>query len=167
VNPADNATPPALPVPNPAPPSAEEAARIVTEAWRDPDWGMLVWLAIGHRCPPGRAVRAHVTLGRCATPETGQSVEQQPTAGGSTVVTDATARRRAEPPARKRAAGEAGPSRQRAWLASSAGRRRTGPVCAYPPGRTPNPRNALGHRPALRRGHRRAVDAGPRRSCGC
>jgi integrase len=46
VNPADNATPPALPVPNPAPTSAEEAARIVTEAWRDPDWGMLVWLAM-------------------------------------------------------------------------------------------------------------------------
>lgn len=46
VNPAENATPPALPSPNPAPPSADEAARIVTEAWKDPDWGMLVWLAM-------------------------------------------------------------------------------------------------------------------------
>lgn len=46
VNPADHATPPALPTPNPEPPTAEQAARIVTEAWRDPDWGMLVWLAL-------------------------------------------------------------------------------------------------------------------------
>jgi integrase len=46
VNPADNSTPPALPTPNPEPPTAEQAARIVTEAWRDPDWGMLVWLAL-------------------------------------------------------------------------------------------------------------------------
>ncbi|MFB9688430.1 tyrosine-type recombinase/integrase [Amycolatopsis plumensis] len=30
---------------NPQPPSVEQAARIATEAWRDLDWGMLVWLA--------------------------------------------------------------------------------------------------------------------------
>lgn len=38
-------TPPA-PKAKPRPPSPEEAARILTEAWGDPDWGTLVWLAI-------------------------------------------------------------------------------------------------------------------------
>ena len=46
VNPARQAAPPALTAPNPRPPSADEAARIVNEAWTDPDWGMLVWLAM-------------------------------------------------------------------------------------------------------------------------
>jgi integrase len=46
VNPAEQAVPPAAPKPDPRPPSAEQAARIVTEAWKDPDWGMLVWLAM-------------------------------------------------------------------------------------------------------------------------
>jgi integrase len=46
VNVAEHATPPPAPAPNPEPPAAEEAARIVTEAWKDPDWGMLVWLAM-------------------------------------------------------------------------------------------------------------------------
>ena len=32
--------------PDPQPPSPEEAARIVEEAWEDPDWGMLVWLTM-------------------------------------------------------------------------------------------------------------------------
>jgi integrase len=31
--------------PNPQPPTASEAARILAEAWTDPDWGTLVWLA--------------------------------------------------------------------------------------------------------------------------
>jgi integrase len=34
------------PTPNPRPPTAAEAARIVNEAWRDPDWGTLVWVAM-------------------------------------------------------------------------------------------------------------------------
>lgn len=38
-------TPPA-PKAKPRPPSPEEAARILTGAWADPDWGTLVWLAI-------------------------------------------------------------------------------------------------------------------------
>ena len=38
-------TPPA-PKAKPWPPSPEEAARILTEAWADPEWGTLVWLAI-------------------------------------------------------------------------------------------------------------------------
>ena len=31
--------------PNPKPPTTEQAAKIAGEAWRDLDWGMLVWLA--------------------------------------------------------------------------------------------------------------------------
>lgn len=46
VNPAAHAAKPSLPRPDPKPPSAEQAARIVAEAWKDPDWGMLVWLAM-------------------------------------------------------------------------------------------------------------------------
>jgi len=40
------AEPPAAPKPNPQPPSAQEAAQILAEAWSDPDWGTLVWLAM-------------------------------------------------------------------------------------------------------------------------
>jgi integrase len=32
--------------PDPRPPTPEEAALIVEEAWQDPDWGMLVWLTM-------------------------------------------------------------------------------------------------------------------------
>src|SRR4051794_6945435 len=46
VNPADIADKPPLPHPDPQPPSAQEAARIVNEAWRDPDWGTFVWCAM-------------------------------------------------------------------------------------------------------------------------
>jgi integrase len=45
-NPVSQAEPPAAPTPNPRPPSTEDAARIVTEAWREPDWGTMVWLAM-------------------------------------------------------------------------------------------------------------------------
>lgn len=46
VSPMSQAEPPAAPKPNPQPPTAEQAARIVNEAWRDPDWGTLVWTAM-------------------------------------------------------------------------------------------------------------------------
>lgn len=46
VNPAAQAAKPTVPKSNPQPPSGQEAARIVAEAWKDPDWGMLVWLAM-------------------------------------------------------------------------------------------------------------------------
>ncbi|MEK6442180.1 tyrosine-type recombinase/integrase [Pseudonocardia sp. T1-2H] len=46
VNPMAQAEPPAAPKPNPQPPSAAQAARIVTESWSDPDWGALVWTAM-------------------------------------------------------------------------------------------------------------------------
>jgi integrase len=45
-NPTAKAEPPAAPKPNPQPPTAGQAARIVTESWRDPDWGTLVWMAM-------------------------------------------------------------------------------------------------------------------------
>jgi len=37
---------PGQPTPDPNPPSPTQAARIAGEAWNDPDWGMLVWLAM-------------------------------------------------------------------------------------------------------------------------
>ncbi len=46
VNPFDSADPPPAPKPKPRPPSAAEAARIVTEAWKDPNWGALIWLTM-------------------------------------------------------------------------------------------------------------------------
>jgi integrase len=45
-NPISQAQPPATPIPNPRPPTPDEAARILGAAWRDPDWGLLVWLAM-------------------------------------------------------------------------------------------------------------------------
>ncbi len=45
VNPFDLAEPLPVPRPEPKPPTVEQAARIATEAWRELDWGMLVWLA--------------------------------------------------------------------------------------------------------------------------
>ncbi len=46
VNPADQTDPPALPHPDPQPPSAQEAARILAEASRDLDWAAYVWTAM-------------------------------------------------------------------------------------------------------------------------
>lgn len=46
VNPVRQAEAPPQPAPDPNPPSPTQAARIVREAWRDPDWGMFVWLAM-------------------------------------------------------------------------------------------------------------------------
>jgi integrase len=45
VNPAERANKPSLPHPDPKPPTAAEAARLVERAVaRDPDWGALVWV---------------------------------------------------------------------------------------------------------------------------
>ena len=46
VNPAAAADLPAPPPPKPQPPSVADAVRIVTEAWKDPDWGTFLWLAM-------------------------------------------------------------------------------------------------------------------------
>ena len=45
-NPVLLAVPPSARRPDPRPPSAEEAARIVEAAWEDPEWGALVWLTM-------------------------------------------------------------------------------------------------------------------------
>ena len=46
VNPVEFASPPAAKRPDPQPPSAEDAARIVEAAGEAPDWGALVWLTM-------------------------------------------------------------------------------------------------------------------------
>ncbi|HTK67469.1 MAG TPA: tyrosine-type recombinase/integrase [Pseudonocardia sp.] len=46
VNPVALAAKPPAPRPDPQPPTAEDAARIINEAWRDPDWGTMVWLTM-------------------------------------------------------------------------------------------------------------------------
>jgi len=46
VSPVAQAEPPAAAKPNPQPPTPAEVARIVSEAWSDPDWGARVWTAM-------------------------------------------------------------------------------------------------------------------------
>ncbi|TDD29993.1 GntR family transcriptional regulator [Kribbella turkmenica] len=46
VNPMPTGKPPSAPKPNPRPPTADEAARILGEAFTDPAWGTFVWLAM-------------------------------------------------------------------------------------------------------------------------
>jgi integrase len=46
VNPLGQAQAPTPPTPDPQPPSPAQAARIAAEAWKDPEWGLLVWLAM-------------------------------------------------------------------------------------------------------------------------
>lgn len=46
VSPIDQAEPPTPARPDPRPPSAADAARLLNEAWKDPDWGSFVWLAM-------------------------------------------------------------------------------------------------------------------------
>ncbi|WP_098959400.1 site-specific integrase [Pseudonocardia sp. N23] len=45
-SPIDQVEAPSVPRPNPAPPSADEAADLLTEAWKDPDWGTFVWFTM-------------------------------------------------------------------------------------------------------------------------
>ena len=46
INPVGFVSPPATKPPDPRPPRADEAARNLDEAWRDPDGGTLVWLTM-------------------------------------------------------------------------------------------------------------------------
>lgn len=47
VSPVGHAEPPAAPPPKPTPPGADDAARLLNEAWRrDTQWGAFVWLAM-------------------------------------------------------------------------------------------------------------------------
>ncbi|MCE3554523.1 site-specific integrase [Pseudonocardia sp. RS11V-5] len=45
-SPMKQAEPPSASPSNPQPPSPAEAAQILNEAWRDPDWGSLLWIAM-------------------------------------------------------------------------------------------------------------------------
>lgn len=45
-NPLEANVPPAPPASNPSPPSADEASRLLQEAFKDPDWGAFVWTAM-------------------------------------------------------------------------------------------------------------------------
>ncbi|WP_252299366.1 tyrosine-type recombinase/integrase [Salinispora arenicola] len=45
-NPMEQAARPTPGRPDPQPPTPEQASKIATEAWRDLDWGMLVWLSL-------------------------------------------------------------------------------------------------------------------------
>lgn len=45
-NPIEFAEPPPQPVPNPRPPTPAEAAKLLAEAWKDEDWGVLIWLTM-------------------------------------------------------------------------------------------------------------------------
>jgi len=45
-NPVGQGQAPSQPTPDPHPPTPAQAARVAAEAWKDPDWGMFVWLAM-------------------------------------------------------------------------------------------------------------------------
>ncbi len=45
-NPVGQGQAPFQPTPDPRPPTPAQAARVAAEAWKDPDWGMFVWLAM-------------------------------------------------------------------------------------------------------------------------
>ncbi len=67
VNPAAMAEAPAPSKAEPDPPSAAEAAELLNEAWRDPEWGLLLWLTMltGPRRGEISALRwRHVDFGR-------------------------------------------------------------------------------------------------------
>jgi hypothetical protein len=55
-------TAPPAPKPSPQPPTAEQAARIVNESWRDPDWGTLVWTAMPTRVRRGEQCAIRLSL---------------------------------------------------------------------------------------------------------
>ncbi len=45
-SPVEQTEPPSTPRPNPSPPTPAEAAAILTEAWKDPDWGTFILFAM-------------------------------------------------------------------------------------------------------------------------
>lgn len=64
-NPLEESVVPPTTRSDPTPPTVEQAARISAAAWKDPDWGVLVWLAMvaGARRGELCALRwAHVDL---------------------------------------------------------------------------------------------------------
>ncbi|MGH2969027.1 MAG: tyrosine-type recombinase/integrase [Solirubrobacteraceae bacterium] len=53
INPAALAEPPSVDDAAPDPPSAEEAAALLNEAWNEPWWGLLLWLVMVTGCRRG------------------------------------------------------------------------------------------------------------------
>lgn len=53
INEVTLAEPPSFERPDPDPPSAEEVAALLNDAWRDPSWGMLLWLTMVSGCRRG------------------------------------------------------------------------------------------------------------------
>ena len=52
-NAAALAEPPSFGTPEPDPPTPEELAPVINEAWRDPAWGLFLWLTIVSGCRRG------------------------------------------------------------------------------------------------------------------
>jgi integrase len=66
VSPMGAAQPPGAPKSNPSPPSAEDAARLLREASKDPSWGAFVWVAMTTGARRGELCalrRRHLDLG--------------------------------------------------------------------------------------------------------
>jgi integrase len=59
VNQADQARKPAISRPNPRPPSAADAARLVGDAWKDADWGAFVWVSMTTGARRGELCAVH------------------------------------------------------------------------------------------------------------
>ena len=59
INYAGQARKPGVPRANPNPPSAAQAARLLTEAWQDPDWGAFVWVAMTTGARRGELCAVH------------------------------------------------------------------------------------------------------------
>jgi integrase len=81
ISPVGAAQPPGAPKSNPSPPSAEEAARLLREAWKDPSWGAFVWVAMTTGARRGELCalrRRHLDLDAAAlTIEAGVSGNRQ------------------------------------------------------------------------------------------
>jgi integrase len=86
-SPMSQAEPPPAPTPNPQPTTPEQAVRILTEAWKDPEWGAFLWLAMTSGARRGElcairwsaisleAGRETVALRRAISKENGEWVE--------------------------------------------------------------------------------------------
>jgi len=62
VNPAALALPPSFKKPTPDPPSAEEIAAVLNEAWKEPAWGLLLWLVMVTGCRRGELCALRWTI---------------------------------------------------------------------------------------------------------
>src|SRR3954462_1529274 len=53
VNPAELVSAPSPSATNPDPPTPQEAAALLSDAWRDPEWGLVLWLTMITGCRRG------------------------------------------------------------------------------------------------------------------